>query len=288
MIKTILPAWQIEEALTLPTLLASILWANKTQENVKYFRIDYDSHSQQFALLILPTHINRRQRTTVFFTPGSWRNSNPEIYRFIGYFFARLGFPTVLAGYRPAPVFKFPLQLEDACCSLEAGLNAMQEKGLRIEKVILGGHSTGAQLASLLAYDQSESTRRYLTQANIAGLLLISAPLNFSLCQDGEIFKLIADYVHDRAGLELADPIRHIQGDEEFPVLCIHGQKDPLVDLQNAFTFAAQVKPGMSRIHVAMGARHSDLVNLFWTKDHPAAQILISWLNHCVSRKSAA
>lgn len=89
MIKTILPAWQIEESLTLPTLLASILWANKTQEDVQYFRIDYDSHSQQFALLFLPAHINRRQRTAVFFTPGSWRNSNPEIYRFIGYFSAK-------------------------------------------------------------------------------------------------------------------------------------------------------------------------------------------------------
>ena len=284
-----MPTWQIEEYLSLPSLLPRVLWANQNQAEVACTRIEYGVHSQQYALLCLPGHLDRQQRTAIFFIPGSgWRMGNPDLFRFIGYFFARLGFPTILGGYRLAPAFKFPRQLEDAYCGLEAGLKTMKSKGLAIEKVILGGQSVGAQLASLLAYDRSESTRRYLSQGDIAGLLLISGPLNFYLCGEGDIFKLIADYVDDRAAWELAGPIRHVQGDEDIPLLCIHGQKDPLVGLQNAFTFAAQVKPGLSKIQVVMGAHHSDLVNLFWAKDHPAAQWITDWLHRCAARKRAA
>jgi acetyl esterase/lipase len=288
MIGTGRPTWQIEEFLTLPPLFARIFWANKIPADVKYQRIAYDAHSHQYALLFFPANLDRWQRTALFFIPGSWRKGNPHTFRYIGYFFARLGFPTILSGYRPAPAYKFPTQLEDACRSLEAGLKLMQKKGLSIDNLILGGHSTGAQLASLLAYDQRESTRRYLSQADIAGLLLISAPLNFSLCQAGNIFRLIAEYVHDRAGLELADPIRHVQGDEDFSVLCIHGQKDPMLDLQNALTFAAQVKPGLSRVHIAMGAHHSDLHHLYWNEEHPVATSIRSWLRDCTIRTHAA
>ena len=284
-----MPTWQIEEYLSLPSLLPRVLWANQNQAEVACTRIEYGVHSQQYALLCLPGHLDRQQRTAIFFIPGSgWRMGNPDLFRFIGYFFARLGFPTILGGYRLAPAFKFPRQLEDAYCGLEAGLKTMKSKGLAIEKVILGGHSAGAQLASLLAYDRSESTRRYLSQGDIAGLLLISGPLNFYLCGEGDIFKLIADYVDNRAAWEQADPIRHVQGDEDIPLLCIHGQKDPLVGLQNAFTFAAQVKPGLSKIQVVMGAHHSDLVNLFWATDHPVAQWITDWLHRCAARKRAA
>ena len=283
-----MPTWQIEEYLSMPSLLPWVLWANQSRAEVVCTRIEYGAHSQQYALLCLPTHLNRQQQTAIFFIPGGgWRMGNPDLFRFIGYFFARLGFPTILGGYRLAPAFKFPRQLEDACCGLEAGLKAMKSKSLAIEKVILGGQSAGAQLASLLAYDRGESTRRYLSQGDIAGLLLISGPLNFYLCGEGDIFKLIADYVDDHASWGQADPIRHVQGDEDIPLLCIHGQKDPLVDLQNAFTFAAQVKPGLSKIQVVMGAHHSDLVNLFWTKDHLAAQWIKDWLHRCAVRKRA-
>ena len=278
--------WQVEEYVSLSFLLPRILWANQNQAEVVCTWIEYGAHSQQRALLFLPIHLNHQQ-TAIFFVPGGgWRMGNPDLFRFIGYFFARLGFPTILAGYRMAPAFKFPLQLEDICLGFEAGLKTIKNQGLEIEKVILGGQSAGAQLVSLLTYDRSESTRRYLSQGDIAGLLLISGPLNFSFCGEGEIFKLIVDYVDNLTAWEQADPIRHIHGDEDIPVLCLHGQKDPLVDIQSAFTFAAQVKPGLSMMQVIMGAHHSDLVNLFWKKDHPATQIITAWLHRCIAQKS--
>ena len=39
---------------------------------------------------------------------------------------------------------------------------------------------------------------------------------------------------------------------------------------------------------VVMRANHSDLVNLFWAKDHPTAQWITDWLHRCAARKRAA
>jgi len=281
------PLWQIEEYLNLPFLLLRAQWANENQEEVTCTRVDFGSHPQQHVLICLPIHLDRWQRTAVYFLPGGgWRIGNPNLFRFIGYFFARLGYPTIIGGYRLAPAFKFPRQLEDACQGLDAGLKDMKCRGLSIEKVILGGQSTGAQLSSLLAYDRNESIRQYLSQGDIAGLLLISGPLNFHLCSERGISKLITGYIDSQAAWEQADPIRHVKGDEDIPILCIHGQKDPLVNVQNAFTFAAQVKPGLSKIQVVMGAHHYDLIKLFCTKDHPVAQWIVDWLQHSIHNKA--
>jgi hypothetical protein len=57
------------------------------------------------------------------------------------------------------------------------------------------------------------------------------------------------------------------------------------VNVHNAFTFAAQVKPGLSKIQVVMGAHHCDLIKLFWTKDHPASLWITNWLQRATQNE---
>jgi acetyl esterase/lipase len=205
---------------------------------------------------------------------------DPSSFRFIGRFFAERGFPTVLAGYRLAPKFRFPAQMEDVYAGLQAGIQAAREHGLPAKKILLGGQSAGAHLVSLLAYNRGELARHGLDSSLFAGMLLISGPLNFSVCTNRTITQLINDFVGDPANKDKADPMCYVQGDQVFPVLCVHGACDPLVEVQNSISFADQLnRAGTQRaqVHIVKGGHHSDLVALF-LRGSPATQVLTDWL----------
>ncbi|MBN1890112.1 MAG: hypothetical protein JW850_19095, partial [Thermoflexales bacterium] len=117
------------------------------------------------------------------------------------------------------------------------------------------------------------------------GLLLISGPLDFSACRNQTARKLLSDYLGDdpQAWMQ-ADPIRHVRGDEGIPVLCIHGAKDPLVDVQNSFSFAGRVNGGgrsVAQVRVVDEGYHSDLVTLFIDRS-ATADYLVDWLKSLV------
>ena len=271
--------WQIIEYLSLIYLFPMVAAANVKRTRVVEEHIPFGPHPQQYVLFCRPPE--REAGALLFFAPGGgWRMGSPSSFRFIGRFFAELGFPTVLAGYRLAPEFRFPAQVEDVYAGLQAGIQAARERGLPANRILLGGQSAGAHLVSLLAYNRGELARRGLDSSLFAGMLLISGPLNFSVCANRMITQLINDFVGDPANKDQADPIRYVQGDQALPVLCVHGACDPLVDAQNSISFADKLnRVGTQRaqVHIVQGGHHSDLVALF-LRGSPSTKFLADWL----------
>ena len=273
--------WQIEENLSLFPLSIKVLRAVFKRTDIIEEKIPFGDHRQQYTLLFHPTTSAPKRNMLIYFLHGGgWRNGDPWSFHFIGQFFARLGYPTVLGGYRLVPAFRFPIQLEDAYAGLEAGLQAAKKQNLPTDRVLLAGQSAGAQLAALMAYNREALAVRKLSQAMIAGVLLVSGPLDFDICRD---LHLLRDYLPRPQDWELADPIRFVQGDETIPVLCIHGSRDPLIDPQNAFSFAEKVDAGkkkLATVHIVKGRHHSDLVTLFLDRSEEA-KMMLSWIDNC-------
>lgn len=110
--------------------------------------------------------------------------------------------------------------------------------------------------------------------------MLISGPLNFSACTNRTVTQLINDFVGDPANKDKADPIRYVRGDEAMPVLCVHGDCDPLVDVQNSISFANTINQSgkqQAQVRIVKGGHHSDLVMLF-LQDSPSAKFMMDWL----------
>jgi acetyl esterase/lipase len=271
--------WQIAEYLSLVYLFPMVAAANIRRPRVVEERIPFGPHPQQYVLFCRPPE--RGADALLFFAPGGgWRTGSPSSFRFIGRFFAERGFPTVVAGYRLAPKFRFPAQAEDVYAGLQAGIQAARQYGLSANKILLGGQSAGAHLVSLLAYNRGELARHGLAPSLFAGMLLISGPLNFSVCTNRTITQLVNDFVGDPANKDKADPMCHVQGDQVFPVLCVHGACDPLVDVRNSISFADQINRAgtqQAQVHILQGGHHSDLVALF-LRDLPATRFLTDWL----------
>jgi acetyl esterase/lipase len=271
--------WQIAEYGSLVCLFPMISAALARRTRVIEERIPFGPHPQQYVLLCQPPE--RKADVLLFFVHGGgWRMGNPWSFRFIGRCFAEQGFVTALGGYRLAPKFQFPAQMQDIYAGLRASLQAAKERGMPANKILLSGQSSGAQLVSLLAYDRDELALRGLDSSLFAGMLLISGPLNFSVCTNRTITQLINDFVGDPANKDKADPMCYVQGDEALPVLCMHGACDPLVDVQNSISFADKLnRVGTQRaqVHIVQGGHHSDLVALF-LRGSPATRFLTDWL----------
>jgi monoterpene epsilon-lactone hydrolase len=91
--------------------------------------------------------------------------------RFGAFLSRRSGRPVLLVPYRLAPEFPFPAGLQD-CCDAYAGLIA---SGIPAQKIVVTGHSAGANLALVL---MMRARRQGLPQP--AGAVLLSPPTDLT------------------------------------------------------------------------------------------------------------
>ncbi|HEY2980151.1 MAG TPA: alpha/beta hydrolase [Anaerolineales bacterium] len=274
--------WQAEEYLRVSRMLTKIAWANERRSEVVEKKLAFGAHPQQFLVLHYRRPPVSPDPPLIFFLHGGgWGHGNPSMFRFIGRFFAEAGYPVILGGYRLAPHDKFPHQLDDAYDGLKAGLRLAAARGLRTDSVILAGQSAGAQLASLMLLDRDRLQAHGFTQDSFAGLLLVSGLLNFAYCQTEKDRQMLHNYLGDPAHWPNADPIRFVRGDERVPALCIHGERDILVDSANSTSFISKLNHN-GEIYLVPDAYHTDVTSMFL--DHlPATQIMLQWLARVVA-----
>jgi acetyl esterase/lipase len=97
----------------------------------------------------------------------------------VGYRFAREGFVTVVISYRLSPQVTHPAHVKDVAKAFAWTVRNIESQGGDPNKIIVSGHSAGAYLVGLLAYDsrylQHErlSTDRMLAVIPISGFYFV-------------------------------------------------------------------------------------------------------------------
>jgi acetyl esterase/lipase len=274
--------WRLEEYVRVSGMLLKLVLANERRSRILEEKLRYGRNPQQFILLFCPRDSAHRLRPLIFFLHGGgWGHGNPRMFRFIGRFFARAGYPVVLGGYRLAPLHRFPKQNEDAYAGLKAGLQLAARRGLRTDKVILAGQSAGAQLVSLMLLDRDSLRKNGFARENFCGLLLISGLLDFRYCRNWKDRSMLRNYLGRSSRWPIADPIRYVQGDESVPVLCLHGEADPLVDKANSISFVQKLNANgrnLAELYLVKGSHHSDLTAMFLER-LPVTNRMLGWLD---------
>ncbi len=155
------------------------------------------------------------------------------------------------------------------------------------QRIILGGQSAGAQLASLLAYERQATQ----TESSLfSGLRSVSGSLDFAFCQSGRIRKRLAAYIGHLPNPEIADPVAFADPRIPIFVLCLHGKNDPVVDPQNSRAFANKLNQGAiqrAHLHILAHTYHSDVLNLFF-EPFEQTHLLTDWLTDIDQQPLAA
>jgi len=88
----------------------------------------------------------------VFWYGGGWTNGRRSEYRFLGTALAERGYVAVIPDYRKFPAVTFPCFVEDGARALVWAYRNAHALGGDPARIIVMGHSVGAHLGAMLAY----------------------------------------------------------------------------------------------------------------------------------------
>jgi len=248
-------------------LLARVLKLNLAGSDgyrIETYRYGTDRH--QRGTIIRPKAGKEKSAVIFFCHGGGWRQGFPDLFRFVGYYFADLGYATILAGYRKVPRHVFPAQAEDTANALKAGMEILREQGTLHDKVILAGHSAGAHLVTYLAYSDLPD-KMGLDKKLIKGVISISGPINFAECRNSFVTRVINGFAVTEESKKQADPYLHLKDGTDIPILCIHGDCDQIVEPANSVSFVKRInefRDGLGELIMIRGGGHNDIAGLFW------------------------
>lgn len=170
---------------------------------------------------------NPKAPVAIFYYGGGWTSGNRALYHFVGTALASKGITTIIPDYRLYPEVQFPSFVEDAALSYQWVWKTFVKDTDR--PVIVLGHSAGAHISALLAYDKNYLANLDPQITRPVGIVGIAGPYSFDPTTwptTKEIF----------SSAKIADRTRPVKfADETSPAtLLFHGLEDDTVKLYNA------------------------------------------------------
>jgi acetyl esterase/lipase len=119
------------------------------------------------------------------------------------------------------------------------------------------GHSAGAQLAALVAYDATYLDRVGIDKRRIRGVVSLAGPLDFLPLTEAKM-----EFIFPLPVRAASQPINFVTGNEP-PTLLLHGDADTRVGIHNSRNLAARISqrggsvettyyPGMGHVEILL------------------------------------
>ena len=173
----------------------------------------------------------------IFVHGGSWESGDKKAYRWVGQGLAKQGFVAVLPNYGLMPATRFPAFVDDVAAAVAHARARADEWGGDTARLFLMGHSAGAQITALVAYDERYLARQGLTPRILAGFIGLSGPYDFVL--DSKLLRATfggsAEREHD------AQPVLFVRRDVPRTLLAM-GRDDRTVRPRNTTSLVAHLR----------------------------------------------
>ena len=176
----------------------------------------------------------------VFFYGGGWQDGQRDEYLFAGEGLTARGFVVVIPDYRKYPEVRYPGFVQDGARAIEWTVSHVAEYGGDPRHITLMGHSAGAHIAAMLAYNREfldararEAVRSFVGLAGAYDFLPSEPPIRAALTVHG--------------GTDDAMPIRYVHGGEP-PSLLLTGDRDTRVDPENTQSLARRLRQAGSPV----------------------------------------
>jgi acetyl esterase/lipase len=220
--------------------------------------IAYGSLDRQRLDVYLPRGVAAKP-IIVFWYGGGWERGDKSNYRFVGATLAKAGYVAVLPDYRLYPQARFPAFIDDGAAALAWVVTHARELGGDPARIYVAGHSAGAHIAAMLAYDAERLGRAGLAPDTIRGFIGLAGP--YALNPNDATLHAIFSAPYTRAEWQ---PVQRARAGAP-PALLIHGAADSVVDVEHARLMAGRLEsvsvPVTLRIFAARN--HRDPVAAF-------------------------
>ncbi len=214
--------------------------AMPTHQDLPYVK---GGHERQKLDLYLPTKREGKLPLVVWVHGGGWKGGSKS--RCPARFLVPRGYAVASVGYRLSPDAKFPAQIEDCRAAIRWLRAHADEYGIDGSRIGVWGGSAGGHLVSLLGttaemkkFDRGENlttSARVQAVVDWFGPADLTAGARFGQEAISALLGGQGSAVQELA--REASPLLHATKDDA-PFLIIHGDKDPLVPIEQSRRFA--------------------------------------------------
>lgn len=196
--------------------------------------------------------VDKRAPTVVFIYGGNWRSGRKEDYRFVADTLAGMGCNVAVPDFPLYPHARFNDILAGVTRAVEHVLSEIDATG----PIILMGHSSGAQMAALLALNPALLQSR----DRIAAMIGLSGPYDFFPFTEDDHWDLFAPEDHYPA----SQPVNYVRADAP-ELYLLHGENDTRVRRGHSKSLMEkqQAAGGQASREVYPGMGHVDAVVSF-------------------------
>lgn len=192
----------------------------------------------------------------IFFYGGSWDSGSKDAYLFVAEALTSKGFITVIPDYRVYPEVIYPEFLTDGAKAFRWTQTNIEKYGGDVNNIFIAGHSAGAHIAAMLAFDQTWLTQQKSDTSSIRGFIGLAGPYDFLPLTSARL-KEIFPSPEIQA---LSQPIRYARGNAPSSLL-LAGDADTVVGIKNTKNFSRKIRelggrvqtkyyPGMGHIKI--------------------------------------
>lgn len=198
--------------------------------------------------LYVPDGATARTPIVVFFHGGSWDGGSKSLYPFVGQSLATAGYAVAIPNYRLYPQTVFPGFVEDGARAMAAIARLGRQGGHGLpaggHPLFVMGHSAGAQIGALLAFDERYLARVGMDAHALAGFVGLAGPYDFLPIQEERYKRIFPAPV--RAD---SQPVRFVDG-REAPALLVTGLADTTVEPKETQSMARAIRAAGGRVEV--------------------------------------
>lgn len=206
----------------------------------------------------------------VFVHGGSWESGDKSAYRWVGQGLAAQGFIAVLPNYGLMPATRFPAFVDDVAAAVAHARAHLGEWGGDSTRFFLMGHSAGAQITALVAYDGRYLARQGLTPAILSGYIGLSGPYDFVL--DTKLLRATFAGTPEREHDAL--PVHFVTRAAPRTLLAM-GRDDRTVNPRNTTSLAARLRAvGAPVEEVWVRGTHGVTVGAFARSNRGSSEVL--------------
>lgn len=268
---------RFEEGLNrVPLVLKTIKYNILANRDIKAEHVKYGNDIKQYYRVY---NIEKNNKPIIFFIHGGgWWHGSPKMCTCIGKYFAKRGYTVVMPAYRLSPLHKYPSQIEDVYAALYNYI--LENENSSSRNIVAMGFSAGGELAANLAFNRIYQNRYNINKSLVVGLVTFSGVLNFKQCISKHSKALIKNYLGEDTNEREANPINLINRDVNIPVLCIHGDRDSLINKENSITFIEKINSfkKLGEVKIIKGKHHSDINELIMGNGNKQSKLILEFL----------
>lgn len=196
----------------------------------------YGAHPRQRLDLYRPADATAAP-VVVFFYGGRWQSGERGDYAFVARALAARGHVVVVPDYSLYPEVRFPAFVEDGAAAVAWVQRHVAAHGGDPGRIVLMGHSAGAQIAALLALDPAYTRQAGAAAPLIRGLVGLAGPYDFLPLTADDLRRIFPGEAERSA----AQAVRRISPAAP-PMLLLHGAQDTHVAPKNLHSLANRAR----------------------------------------------